>query len=169
MRGAIPPLHQYVFVTWCLVKHRGNFTLPFNCQPLLHNWERYGRVRALSLGVKWSGREADHLPPSSAEVNEWSYTSTPQYAFIAQFKKKHRDNFTFPISTDVTMSKNINFLIYTITFQMSYFRFYTLFWHVWSTPRRFKSSSGTIKMYFYFITLKCVTLIMLMQISCGIS
>jgi hypothetical protein len=32
---------------------------------------------ALSLGVKWPGREADHSPPSSAEVkNAWSYTST---------------------------------------------------------------------------------------------
>jgi hypothetical protein len=26
---------------------------------------------ALSLGVKWPGREADHPPPSSAEVKEW--------------------------------------------------------------------------------------------------
>jgi hypothetical protein len=25
---------------------------------------------ALSLGVKWPGREADHSPPSSAEVKE---------------------------------------------------------------------------------------------------
>jgi hypothetical protein len=33
--------------------------------------------------VKRQGREADHSPPSSAEVkNAWSYTSTPQYAFI---------------------------------------------------------------------------------------
>jgi hypothetical protein len=33
---------------------------------------------ALSLGVKRPGSEADHSPPSSAEVkNEWSYTSTP--------------------------------------------------------------------------------------------
>jgi hypothetical protein len=33
---------------------------------------------ALSLGVKRLGREADHSPPSSAEVkNEWMYTSTP--------------------------------------------------------------------------------------------
>jgi hypothetical protein len=33
---------------------------------------------ALSLGVKWQGREADHSPPSSAEVKTaWSYTSTP--------------------------------------------------------------------------------------------
>jgi hypothetical protein len=26
MRGAIPPLPQYVFIAWCLVKHRHNFT-----------------------------------------------------------------------------------------------------------------------------------------------
>jgi hypothetical protein len=26
MRGAIPPLPQSVFMAWCLVKHRGNFT-----------------------------------------------------------------------------------------------------------------------------------------------
>jgi hypothetical protein len=32
---------------------------------------------ALSLGVKRPGREADHSPPSSAEVkNAWSNTST---------------------------------------------------------------------------------------------
>jgi hypothetical protein len=38
---------------------------------------------ALSLGVKRLGREADRSPPSSAEVKEWNYTSTPQYAFMA--------------------------------------------------------------------------------------
>jgi hypothetical protein len=33
---------------------------------------------SLSLGVKRPGREADHSPPSSAEVeNVWSYTSAP--------------------------------------------------------------------------------------------
>jgi hypothetical protein len=38
----------------------------------------------LSLAVKRPGREADHSPPPSAEVkNVWSYTSTPQYVFMA--------------------------------------------------------------------------------------
>jgi hypothetical protein len=51
---------------------------------------------ALSLGVKRPGREADHSPPSGAEVkNAWSYTSTPQYAFIVWCLVKHKDNFTF--------------------------------------------------------------------------
>jgi hypothetical protein len=51
---------------------------------------------ALLLGVKRPGREADHSSPSSAGVkNEWSYTSTPQYVFMAWQLVKHRDNFTF--------------------------------------------------------------------------
>jgi hypothetical protein len=37
-----------------------------------------------SVGVKRSGRGADHSLPFSAEVkNAWTYTSTPQYAFTA--------------------------------------------------------------------------------------
>jgi hypothetical protein len=33
MRGAIPPLPQYVFMVWCLVKHRDNFTfLPISIE-----------------------------------------------------------------------------------------------------------------------------------------
>jgi hypothetical protein len=36
---------------------------------------------ALSVGVKRPGRVADNSSPSSAEVNEWSYTSTPPMRF----------------------------------------------------------------------------------------
>jgi hypothetical protein len=40
---------------------------------------------ALSTGVKLPGREANHSPPTSAEVKKmWIYTFTPQYAFMAQ-------------------------------------------------------------------------------------
>jgi hypothetical protein len=39
---------------------------------------------AFSLGVKRPEREEDHSPPSSGELkNAWSYTSTPQYTFMA--------------------------------------------------------------------------------------
>jgi hypothetical protein len=31
MRGDIPPLSQYVFMAWCLVKHRTTFYLCFYC------------------------------------------------------------------------------------------------------------------------------------------
>jgi hypothetical protein len=35
-------------------------------------------------GVKRYGREADHSPPTSAEVKKmWIYTSTPLYVFMA--------------------------------------------------------------------------------------
>jgi hypothetical protein len=51
---------------------------------------------ALSLGVKRPRREADHSPPLSVRSkNAWSYTSTPQYVFMAWCLVKHRDNFTF--------------------------------------------------------------------------
>jgi hypothetical protein len=43
-----------------------------------------GYREALSLGVKQPGSEADHLPPTSAEVkNGWSYTSIPLHVFMA--------------------------------------------------------------------------------------
>jgi hypothetical protein len=52
--------------------------------------------RTLSLRIKRLGRDADHKPTASAEVkNVLSYTSTPQYAFMAWCLIKHRDNFTF--------------------------------------------------------------------------
>jgi hypothetical protein len=39
---------------------------------------------ALSPGVKRAGREADHSPPTSAEVKKtWIYTSGPPYVFMA--------------------------------------------------------------------------------------
>jgi len=38
-------------------------------------------------------------PPSSAEFkNAWSYTSTPQYVFMARCLVKHGDNFTFTLT-----------------------------------------------------------------------
>jgi hypothetical protein len=52
---------------------------------------------ALTLRVKWPGREADHSPPSNTEVkNAWSYTSAPPY-FMAWYLFKHMDNFNFTL------------------------------------------------------------------------
>jgi hypothetical protein len=46
--------------------------------------------------VKRAGREADHSPPSSAEVNNaWSYTSTPPNVFMTWCLVKHTDVCTF--------------------------------------------------------------------------
>jgi hypothetical protein len=64
MRGAIPPLPQYVFMAWCLVKHRDNFTFTLNkksgyaCMRLHFNtftigWFPY-KVNALLCAVNGS-------------------------------------------------------------------------------------------------------------------
>jgi hypothetical protein len=48
--------------------------------------------RALSLGVKRAGREADHLPPSSAEVKEcvelYLHSPIRLYGVVLSYKKK---------------------------------------------------------------------------------
>jgi hypothetical protein len=51
-----------------------------------------GTGRFFPQEVNWLKHEADHSPPTSAEVrNMWIYTLTPPYAFMASFK--YRDNF----------------------------------------------------------------------------
>jgi hypothetical protein len=56
-------------------------------------------IRGYSLGVKWPGREADHLLPSSAEVKEYVelYLHSPNTPSLRgiQLKRNDRDNFTF--------------------------------------------------------------------------
>jgi len=56
---------------------------------------------SLSLGVKRPGRRAEHSLPSNTEVkNEWSYTSTPQYAYMAWCSSvKAQEHLTLPHST----------------------------------------------------------------------
>jgi hypothetical protein len=50
----------------------------------------------LSLGVKRPAvKLTTHLHIVSRSKNEWSYTSTPQYVFMAWYLVKHRDNITF--------------------------------------------------------------------------
>jgi hypothetical protein len=44
----------------------------------------WGPPNLLSNGYQRPGREADHSPPTSAEVKKiWIYTSIPPYAFMA--------------------------------------------------------------------------------------
>jgi hypothetical protein len=64
--------------------------------------------------VKRAVREADNSPPSSAEVkNVWSYTSTPQYAFMAWCLVKQRNNFTFTFIKAVRCNP-----VWSITFKV---------------------------------------------------
>jgi hypothetical protein len=57
----------------------------------------------LSMGIKWPGREADHLPPSSAEVKECVelYLHSPNMPSWHGAQLKHRDNFTFTFMNEV--------------------------------------------------------------------
>jgi hypothetical protein len=67
----------------------------------------------LSLGVNRPRSEADHSPPSSAEVKECveMYLHSTQYAFIAFCLVKLREDFTF------TLQGIINIVLkYSITF-----------------------------------------------------
>jgi hypothetical protein len=64
----------------------GNFSLHHRVQngSGAHSASYTMGTRRSFPGVKRLVREADHSPPSSAEIkNEWSYTSTPQYVFMA--------------------------------------------------------------------------------------
>jgi hypothetical protein len=51
----------------------------------------------LSLGVKWLGCEADHSPPSSAEVIEYVelflHSPIRLHGVVLSLKKTYRDNF----------------------------------------------------------------------------
>jgi hypothetical protein len=53
----------------------------------------------LSLGLKQPGREADHSPPSSAEIKEcvelYLHSPIRLHGVVLSLKKKHSDNFTF--------------------------------------------------------------------------
>jgi hypothetical protein len=67
---------------------------------------------ALSLRVKRPGREADHSPPSSAEVKEFMelcihLPNTPSWR-SAQFKKKrHRDKFILRFALHQTLRAKV--------------------------------------------------------------
>jgi hypothetical protein len=65
---------------------------------------------ALSLGVKRSGREADHSSPSSAEV-EWVelYLHSPNIPSKRGAQLYHKDNFTFTFYRPEVMWKHVTY------------------------------------------------------------
>jgi hypothetical protein len=58
---------------------------------------------AVFLGIKQPGREADHSPPSIADVNAWSYISTFPHVFMAWCLVKQRGSFTLPWNVFMTL------------------------------------------------------------------
>jgi hypothetical protein len=89
--GSYTSTLPYVFMAWCLTKHsirihkhRDNHTFIFTTASRMALGPTQPPIQwvhgVLSLGVKRPGREADHSPPSSAEVkNAWSYISITLY------------------------------------------------------------------------------------------
>jgi hypothetical protein len=76
----------------------GIFLFTTESRPALRPTRSSSQRGALSLGVRRSGREADHSPPSSVEFkNRWSYTFTPPLRLhdVVFSWKENRDNFTF--------------------------------------------------------------------------
>jgi len=60
-------------------------------------------------GVKRPGREADHSPPSIAEVtNAWNYASTLEHVFMVWCLIKHRDKFALLSSSSSSSSSILN-------------------------------------------------------------
>jgi len=55
MRRAIPPLPQYVFMAWCLDKHKDNFTLILSSRIICSLWTG-------SLFVNFEGILDHNLP-----------------------------------------------------------------------------------------------------------
>jgi hypothetical protein len=72
-------------------------------------------TRALSLGVKRPGREADHSPPSSAEVKgcvELYFHSPNMPSWSGAQLKKHRENFIFTFTpTQIRLSVKYSYII----------------------------------------------------------
>jgi hypothetical protein len=83
MRGAVPPLPQYAFNAWCLVKARGQLYFKHYHYLQVNNYIyddgiSNGYQGPFSPELKRPGREVDHSPPSGAEVkNSSRYTSIP--------------------------------------------------------------------------------------------
>jgi hypothetical protein len=75
---------------------------------------------ALSLRVKRPGREADHSPPSSAEVKECVelYFHTPITPSWCGAQLKHRDNFTFYLT--LARSQTPSFCVVTSVRRMDF-------------------------------------------------
>lgn len=91
-------------------------------------FRRFGQVSFLplflSLGVKLSGYEADHSPPSSAEIKSGlNYVSTPPHVLFAWCLIRQRDNitFTFPLSPLFTFSFAFNLFSFSLFFLLPFF------------------------------------------------
>jgi hypothetical protein len=93
MRGVIPPLPQYVFIAWCLVKHKENFTfLNVLTSPEFsgtHTWNGSGSTH---IKFCYRVRKGDYLPtylPTSL-TNQLTNQPTPWRRVLGKIRVKKR-------------------------------------------------------------------------------
>jgi hypothetical protein len=91
MRGGIPPLLQYVFMAWRLVKHRDNFTFTFYYNVSVS----FTLIRFKAVFVNWTCLSQEE---EEEDYHKWMlvYRSHKKrvlsYAIIAQIQKCHSCN-----------------------------------------------------------------------------
>jgi hypothetical protein len=62
MRGAIPPLLQYAFMAWCLVKHKNNFTFTFYVSVSRGHYQTVGSLNLKRTHLKYVNSIVALLP-----------------------------------------------------------------------------------------------------------
>jgi hypothetical protein len=77
MRGAVPPLPQYVFMAWCLAKHRDNFNFYRSSSLCLVQWTSLQFAVAADAIYKltannWTCRPSEHYLKFKREIRVWA-------------------------------------------------------------------------------------------------
>jgi hypothetical protein len=87
---------SYYITTYIIFTGANNFSLGFSIQTSSEAHPAYTMgTWAISLKVKQLGHEADHSPPSSVEVKEWSHIPNNPHIFMAQHLASIMIIFTF--------------------------------------------------------------------------
>jgi hypothetical protein len=76
MCGAMPPLPQYLFMVWCLFKHRDNFTFTFLTFYLYRSIDLFKTTKK-SLGITRNSGEVRTWYPPYKSLERHRYTATP--------------------------------------------------------------------------------------------
>jgi hypothetical protein len=101
-------------------------TAPFFCKHPVYIGQASFLPLFLSLGVKWSGYEADNLSPTSSEINNGvSYMSTPPHVLYAWCLIWYKDNimFTFPFSHLFNLYFDFTLFSFSVFFSYVLFSF----------------------------------------------
>jgi hypothetical protein len=94
MRGAIPPLPQYVVMEWCLIKHR-DFNLLEENYPAL--WTSNGWSKTVLISVTITTLLAKYCQDNNIKKHEMSRTCSKHWGskeFVQNFGWKSPSSYT---------------------------------------------------------------------------